>query len=576
MSKILPSGESLFTTNGDISTRAVYSIRIGQECGKSLESENNVFIGYSAGNVSTLTNDCIFLGAYAGANIYSGHSNIIIVNDTTLITDNVEQLISIGYNYTENKCISIGNQIVNKGLRNIAIGNDISQKSQNTFSVGNMLNTNNSKYFKDSLTKYNTNLLSDGYNKFGLSNIEGNTIKNIIYKDDKYYAGYDSITTNIANSKENKVNVNIINHTLEYFNLHENYLPNIYSQFTSYIISGKGYLLVNNNDILISTIIETDIINAINKDGLSSEYILNNKIIDLTNILLKDVIIDIELTAPQYIYNLINDTNILATISSPISIVRRIAKPYLTTIYADYTDLYVNTSINYNKDGINISLLPNINNLFSIKFIITTPPLYGYFCKLPSYQPISIINIEDINNLKYINYPEYQYIATDSFGLTPLLTIDNEGILGIESIIPIARDYDLKIQYSTFIYTSNISSITFDKNTFNLYEYPATANNYSISYSSSNINIYYDNIKYASSNINITPLSIKFNEYQNVSLKNININETSLSQQQNNYVTLNYSSQLINITNNINIYYKIFNKIYYFFLFLGMGFSPVR
>jgi hypothetical protein len=559
MSKILPSGESLFTTNGDISTRAVYSIRIGQECGKSLESENNVFIGYSAGNVSTLTNDCIFLGAYAGANIYSGRSNIILGNDTTLITDNVEQLISIGYNYTENKCISIGNQIVNKGLRNISLGNDISQKSQNAFSVGNMLTTNNSKYFKDSLTKYSANLLSDGYNKFGLSNIEGNTIKNVIYKDNTYYAGYDSITTNVANSKENKVNVNTITHILQYYNLHENYLPYIYSQLTSYIISGKGYLLINNNDILVSTIIETDIVNAINKDGLSAEYILNNKIIDLTNILLRDTIIDIELTAPQSIYNLVNNgENVLNIISSPISIVRRIAKPYLTTIYTDYTDLYASTSINYTKDGINLSLLPNINNLFITKFIITTTPLYGYFCKLPSYQPISIINIEDINDLKYINYPEYQYISSDSFGLTPILIIDNEGILGIESIIPIAREYDLKIQYSAFIYTSNNSSITFDKNTFNLYNYPASVNNYSISYSSSNIEIYYDNTKYTSSNINSISLSIPFNDYQNISLKNINI--TDKLQQSTDYITLNYTSQLINITKNINIYYKILDK----------------
>ena len=214
MSKILPSGETLFTANGDISTRSSYSIRIGQECGKSLESENNVFIGYSAGNISTLTTDCIFLGSYAGDKIFSGSSNIIIGNDTTLLTNNVEQLISIGYNYSENKCISIGNQIINKGQRNISLGNEILLKSQNAFSIGNMLETNNSRYFKDSIAKYEESIILDGEYKFGLSNIEGNIIKNLIYKDKNYKSGYDSVTENISNSKENNINTKITEYTI--------------------------------------------------------------------------------------------------------------------------------------------------------------------------------------------------------------------------------------------------------------------------------------------------------------------------------------------------------------------------
>ena len=555
MSKILPSGETLFTTNGDISTRSVYSVRIGQECGKSLESENNVFIGYSAGNVSTLTTDCIFLGASAGKNIYSGSSNIILGNDTTLLTNNVDQLISIGYNYTENRCISIGNQITNKGLRNVSLGNEILLKSQNAFSIGNMLETNNSKYFKDSITKYDSKLLLDGEYKFGLSSIEGNVIKNIIYKDEKYKAGYDSITENISNSKENKVNVTTIINTLQIYSLHGNYLPNISTNnlITSYIVSGKSYLLLNNTDLIISTIIETDLINGINKNGLSSEYIIDNKVIDLTDILFKETTIDIKLTAIETIYNLINygSNNVI----TPISVIKRLGKPYITTIYSDYTELYLNITIDYAKDGINISIIPNINQQYQLKFIITTQPLYGYFCKLPSLQPISIINKEDINSLKYVNFPELQYISKDSFGLTPIIIIDNEGIIGTESIIPINRIYDDKIFYNTFIYTSNNKSIQFDKNTFNIYN--TQNNNYTITYLNSNIDLYYNNIKYTSSNISITPLSVSFNNYANIILQNTH--DVNLSLLKDNYITLNYSTQLTNFTQNIILDYKIPN-----------------
>ena len=336
--KILPSGESIFTNNGDISTRAVFSVRIGQESGKVLEYENNTFMGYSAGYASRFTKDCVFMGRAAGGTLYSGSSNIILGESTLKIYKDIEQLLSIGFNKSDKQCISIGYNLQNYGGKNVSMGYIINSTAYNAFTYGNDINVNSSKYFKDSLENFNSNIITDGVRKFGLKDITWNNENNLIYKDNNK-AGYDIISSNIANSIDNSVNLNTITYNIPTYNIHLNYLPYV-NNYTSYIINSFGILLINNSEISIISILPSQLITAQTAFGPSTQFEIQDDIsINLSELDLKKINIPITLTANNYIYNLINLND---KIIPKINIIKRVAKPFIANSFTDYTDIYIN------------------------------------------------------------------------------------------------------------------------------------------------------------------------------------------------------------------------------------------
>ena len=132
------------------------------------------------------------------------------------------------------------------------MGYILNSKSYNSFTYGNEINVYSSKYFKDPIDIFDSNIIIDGQNKFGLKNITWNDENNLIYKNDNK-SGYDLITSNIANSLENTVNLNNINYNIITYSLHHYYLPSI-NNYTSYIINSIGILIKSNTEIRILNI----------------------------------------------------------------------------------------------------------------------------------------------------------------------------------------------------------------------------------------------------------------------------------------------------------------------------------
>lgn len=231
MSKILPTGEVLFSIYDDILTRSLDSVRIGRECGKKLEAFNNVFIGKRAGYLAKYSSDCVYIGFNAGKNIANGNSNIIIGYDS--IEKDINNVISIGNNnYTDDSSISIGYNNQNIGLNNISLGYNNINNGINIYSFGNNNNVQNID------VQYN-NLLNN-------------------------FLDMKTIYTNIYNSKNNILKKETL------FTLPLNDLSIL--RQNSYIINGISYINYNNTNL------------NINNDTTSNINLPNNSIYNLFNI----------------------------------------------------------------------------------------------------------------------------------------------------------------------------------------------------------------------------------------------------------------------------------------------------
>ena len=269
MSKILPSGEVLYSIYDDVLTRSLNSVRIGRECGKYLLNTNNVFIGQKAGYFSKYTTECIYIGYNAGSNITSGYRNIILGYDKN--TNNINNIISIGYdNTTDVNCITIGNYNYGLGISNISLGYNNTVQGNNVITLGKNNIIHNSIIFYHNLLYYNSNIINND-----VINILGNSYNNLFYNNNDINYVY----SNIFNTLDNKI------YKKKIINIKQNNLSH-----NSYIINGLAYVLYTNTSI--------------------------NTNINSSNIILP----------PNSIYNLINKKS---SIEIPISYVKRIARPYL-------------------------------------------------------------------------------------------------------------------------------------------------------------------------------------------------------------------------------------------------------
>ena len=180
LNKINQTGNSSIITYDDVQTRTLDSIRIGNSCGKFLNSYNNVFIGNKAGLESINVEKSIFLGYNAGENIVNGNKVIIIGYNYNNENDDS---ITIGDNYTASQSTTIGKNNYNYGKSNVIIGYNSYNYGNNLFTIGNDLILKSSKVF-----------FHNGLKDDNLNNISFNNNLNLLYD------GYNNITSNLFNS----------------------------------------------------------------------------------------------------------------------------------------------------------------------------------------------------------------------------------------------------------------------------------------------------------------------------------------------------------------------------------------
>lgn len=365
MSKILPSGEVLFSIYDDVLTRSLNSVRVGRECGKYLLNTNNVFIGQKAGYFSKYTSECIYIGYNAGSNITTGYRNIILGYDYN--TNNINNIISIGYdNTTDLNSITIGNYNYGLGISNISLGFNNTIQGNNVITLGKNNVVHNSIIFYHNLLYYNSNIINND-----VINILGNSYDNLFYNNNDI----NYIYSNIFNTLNDKVyNKKIIK--IKPINL---------SNSESYIIHGIANVLYTKTNY--------------------------QQINSTSNIILPN----------NSVYNLINKKSL---VEIPISIVKRIAKPYL-----DFEN-----NVIFEQNGI---ILDN----YKLFFYVSTPPLYGIFDN-------NIVS--NLDDLVYNNYEDYGQIF-DKYGITPYIVVDDEYIKGIEKIIVIQRTFGIINEYNAII-----------------------------------------------------------------------------------------------------------------------------
>ena len=342
LNKITNIGTYGSSITNDVLTRQYDSIRIGTYAGKYLKSSNNIFIGDKAGQNSYDVENSIFLGYNAGANIINGDRNIIIGYN---LNDNASNSITIGNNYTSTLSTTIGDLNKNEGSYNTLIGYNSCNLGNNLFTIGENLIIKNLDVF-----------YHNGFEDKSLSNISFNSNFNLFYND------YSSVLSNIENSNTfNPFITTII--PFQKKNIINDFIQPFLKK-SCQIIQGIIHLIYDNSSI----------------PPINSNISFNQ----------------------NEIYNLINYQS---SLSIPVSIIKRFAKPILNII---------NKEITFDNFG----YIPN-NDEYEIKYLISTPPNFGTFLD-------NITNNLEFNssNLVYISYNNITDI-NDSCGITPLLFIKN-------------------------------------------------------------------------------------------------------------------------------------------------------
>ena len=494
LNKITNIGTYGSSITNDVLTRQYDSIRIGTYAGKYLKSSNNIFIGDKAGQNSYDVQNSIFLGYNAGANITNGDRNIIIGYN---LNNEASNSITIGNNYTSTLSTTIGDLNENKGSYNTLIGYRSCNIGNNLFTIGENLLIKNLDVF-----------YHNGFEDKSLSNISFNSNYNLFYND------YSSVLSNIENS-------------------------NTFNPFNTIIIPFQKKNIIND---FIQPFLKKDcqIIQGI------IHLVYDNSTIppDNSNISFNQ----------NQLYNL---TNYQSSLTIPISIIKRFAKPILNII---------NKEISFDNFG----YVPN-NDEYEIKYLISTPPNFGTFLD-------NIANKLEFNssNLVYISYNTFTDI-NDSCGITPLLFIKNNPddiIKGDEVFFnfnrvfsfseftpnpPIIINYLRDIEYIN--QSIDIDVISFDYVLLKSYIISNISNISSFDTSKIIINFFqYPNLGFIS-DINRNPIaSINLNNLDNIIYQNYdnNLDLDSFN------VNISYGSNYANINNfSINIHIINSNEITY-------------
>ena len=494
LNKITNIGTYGSSITNDVLTRQYDSIRIGTYAGKYLKSSNNIFIGDKAGQNSYDVVNSIFLGYNAGANITNGDRNIIIGYN---LNNEASNSITIGNNYTSTLSTTIGDLNENKGSYNTLIGYRSCNYGNNLFTIGENLLIKNLDVF-----------YHNGFEDKSLSNISFNSNFNLFYND------YSSVLSNIENS-------------------------NTFNPFITNIIEFQKKNLIND---FIQPFLKKDcqIIQGI------IHLVYDNSTIppDNSNISFNQ----------NQLYNLINYQS---SLSIPISIIKRFAKPILNII---------NNEITFDNFG----YIPNINE-YEIKYLISSPPNFGTFLD-------NIANKLEFNssNLVYISYNNFTDI-NDSCGISPLLFIKNypddiikgdEVFLNFNRVFsfsefipnpPIIIDFLRDIEYVN--QSIDINVISFDYVFLKSHIISNISNISSYDTSKIIINFYqYPNLGFIC-DINRNPIaSINFNDLNNIIYQNYDNNLILDSFN----VNISYSSNYANINNfTMNIHIINSNEITY-------------
>ena len=232
---ITPSGEEV----GIIDNISQYidlinfeSVIIGKDAGiniyNGLDNDYNVFVGTNSGKYSEDVNNSILIGWSAGMNIISGQKNIIIGNDNNYDINNLNNMLSIGYdNNTKEYNITIGYNNNNNGINNNILGQD-----------NNIDGYNNNLYGKNNILAGNSNnLIGINNNIINISDsiIIGNDNVDIydINKEKIIILGNNNIKDISRENYENYINSKPIHIGYDLYN-NENYIMNIGNTIIKY------------------------------------------------------------------------------------------------------------------------------------------------------------------------------------------------------------------------------------------------------------------------------------------------------------------------------------------------------
>jgi hypothetical protein len=398
---------------------------------KIVQSGNSSILTYD--DIQTRALDSIRIGNFCGK-FLNLTNNVFIGDKAGLISTDVEKSILIGHNAGDN--ITNGNNLIvigyntnsNNSSNSISIGSNYS--STLTTSIGinnynygssNVIIGYNSCNYGNNIFSIGNNLNVNSFNVYyhngffdpNLTNITTNSYLNLFYDD------YSKLYKNTLNTTNNTPQ---LTSTIQFQrkNLITDFIGSILKK-DCIIIQGDHYALYNSN----------------------SPVPLNPTIINLNE---------------NQVYNLINYTS--NSIEVPLSIVKRVAIPRLNilakTIFFNPNDGYILNEGEY-----------------QVKYMITTPPLYGSFRD-------NIVNQLEFNddNLVYISNNLFNSL-TDICGITPFLIIDNyenfnnsqnqEFIKGVEVNFNFTRTFiNFNLTSNTPVQVNFSKEILFKSNTINI------------------------------------------------------------------------------------------------------------
>jgi len=340
---------------------------------------------YCGKNLKSFNN--IFIGKEAGLNSFEVENSILLGSTAGANLINGNKNIIIGYNYcgdTTSNLINIGDNYTSSTSTTIGYYNE-------NIGISNIIVGYYSSNLGNNLYTIGNNLIIKSSSVFYHNGLIDPTLKNLTYSIDNYSFIYSNIYNSIDNDNFFIKTSNII---IQKKNLITDFIIPVLRKTNSFIFQGLSIPILN----------DTSIYKEIFQLNLTNFNYTSNIL-------------------PSESYNLINNNH---SIIIPNSIIRRIAPPQLNII----------TKIIYFDpfDGIILN-----TNEYVIKYLVTTPPVYGKFKTNLVINP----NI-DRNNLIYIANNNNFNIISDTCGLTPLLFINNnnEIIAGPEVQFTFNRNFE--------------------------------------------------------------------------------------------------------------------------------------
>tara|TARA_B000000475_G_scaffold240767_1_gene211149 strand:+ start:7341 stop:8750 length:1410 start_codon:yes stop_codon:yes gene_type:complete len=440
---ITPSGEEV----GIIDNISQYidlinfeSVIIGKDAGiniyNGLDNDYNVFVGTNSGKYSEDVNNSILIGWSAGMNIISGQKNIIIGNDNNYDINNLNNMLSIGYdNNTKEYNITIGYNNNNNGINNNILGqdNNIDGYNNNLYGKNNILAGNSNNLIginnniiniSDSIIIGNDNVDIYDINKEKIIILGNNNIKDISRENYENYInskpihiGYDlynneNYIMNIGNTiikynDYNELNILLLGlNNKEYIGIGYSNIENISEKIT---IDNKNHSMYINNGLLTDYL---SILNNVNKKvTLLPSDNLNN---DITYILPNNIELHDDY---NYVLSIRNDNELYWVQSDILKVNVKSTDDIVEGINKFYTEDNFNNSLS-NKT------LDNITNGINNKYIINnTYDSDLYINGLLNINNNVIINGElTVNKLKVLGNNSSGTSSTNNTQIVEILT----------------------------------------------------------------------------------------------------------------------------------------------------------